>query len=135
MGKGMVLDERLQRGKKASPFTRKTGWELMRWKGASEVVDTAVSAGPEGLPSALDSSADAGPSRATVSVKRKYEVDVADREFCRKVCLDITFGMQAEIVQLRAEEIELRSRNSVLRTSNGGKVNVSCCHWTYAFVV
>jgi len=35
-------------------------------------------------------------------------VDIADREFCKK---------------LRAEEIELRDPNSVLRSSGGGKVN------------
>jgi hypothetical protein len=29
------------------------------------------------------------------------------------------------IVKLRAEEIELRDRNSVLRSSNGGKTHVS----------
>jgi uncharacterized C2H2 Zn-finger protein len=29
------------------------------------------------------------------------------------------------MIQLRAEEIELRDRNSVLRASNGGKIHVS----------
>ncbi len=37
--------------------------------------------------SALDSTAEAGPSRQTAPAKRKYEVDVVDREFCRKVSL------------------------------------------------
>ncbi|CAD6568176.1 MAG: accessory factor associated with RNA polymerase II [Tremellales sp. Tagirdzhanova-0007] len=69
---------------------------------------TAASTTVESLPLALDSAAEAGPSRQSAPAKRKYEVDVADREFCRK---------------LRAEEVELQDRNSVLRTSGGGKVN------------
>ncbi|WVR08183.1 hypothetical protein IAU60_005229 [Kwoniella sp. DSM 27419] len=68
---------------------------------------TAASATAEALPSALSSS-EAGPSRPAAPVKRKYEVDVADREFCKK---------------LRAEEVELRDRNSVLRCLGDGKVN------------
>ncbi|WWC92935.1 uncharacterized protein L201_007898 [Kwoniella dendrophila CBS 6074] len=69
--------------------------------------DSAASATVEALPSALQST-EAGPSKPAAPIKRKYEVDVADREFCKK---------------LRAEEIELRDRNSVLRSSGGGKVN------------
>ncbi|WWC73546.1 uncharacterized protein I206_107518 [Kwoniella pini CBS 10737] len=68
---------------------------------------TAASATAEALPSALQSS-EAGPSKPAAPTKRKYEVDIADREFCKK---------------LRAEEVELRDRNSVLRSSGGGKVN------------
>lgn len=34
-------------------------------------------------------------------------------------------GGKLILVQLRAEEIELRDRNSVLRASNGGKTHVS----------
>ncbi|WWC95492.1 hypothetical protein V866_002356 [Kwoniella sp. B9012] len=68
---------------------------------------SAASATAEALPSALQSS-EAGPSKPAAPVKRKYEVDVADREFCKK---------------LRAEEVELRDRNTVLRSSGGGKVN------------
>ncbi|KAK4684011.1 parafibromin, partial [Tremellales sp. Uapishka_1] len=60
----------------------------------------------ENLPNALEHQAEAGPSRQTT--KRKYEVDVADREFCKK---------------LREEEVELRNHNSVLRSAGGGKVN------------
>ncbi|KAK1923701.1 RNA pol II accessory factor, Cdc73 family-domain-containing protein [Papiliotrema laurentii] len=56
----------------------------------------------EGVAEAVE----AGPSKAPV--KRKYEVDVKDREFCKK---------------LRAEEVELRDRNSVMRTCGSGKVN------------
>ncbi len=48
---------------------------------------TAASATVESMPSALDSTAEAGPSRQTAPAKRKYEVDVVDREFCRKVSL------------------------------------------------
>ncbi|KAL7424950.1 accessory factor associated with RNA polymerase II [Cryptotrichosporon argae] len=47
----------------------------------------------------------AGPSRQP---KRKYEVDVADREFCKK---------------LRAEVVDLRDRTTVLRATPNGKVN------------
>lgn len=50
---------------------------------------------------------EAGPSRPAAP-KRKYEVNAADREFCKK---------------LRAEEIELRDRNTVLRVAGTGKVN------------
>lgn len=39
----------------------------------------------DGLTSLGGNEAEAGPSRVAVSAKRKYEVDVADREFCRKV--------------------------------------------------
>ncbi|GFZ50052.1 hypothetical protein JCM24511_07805 [Saitozyma sp. JCM 24511] len=70
-------------------------------------VPSAASATVEALSTALESTAEAGPSKVA-PVKRKYEVDVADREFCKK---------------LRAEEIELRDRNSVLRTAGGGKVH------------
>lgn len=55
-------------------------------------------------------SADAGPSRPAAAQKRKYEVNAADRAFCKK---------------LREQEIELRDRNTVLRVSASGKVNVS----------
>ncbi|OWT39442.1 parafibromin [Cryptococcus neoformans Bt1] len=72
------------------------------------VGDSAASATAEALPAALESAVEAGPSKASVQAKRKYEVDVIDREFCRK---------------LRSEEIELRDRNSVLRSSAGGKAN------------
>ncbi|WRT69552.1 uncharacterized protein IL334_006539 [Kwoniella shivajii] len=80
--------------------------------GKGEQVDTgkgvsAASATVEALPSALQS-AEAGPSKPAAPIKRTYEVDVADREFCKK---------------LRAEEVELRDRNTVLRSSGGGKVN------------
>ncbi|KGB77916.3 parafibromin [Cryptococcus deuterogattii R265] len=70
--------------------------------------DSAASATAEALPSALVPSTEAGPSKVSAQTKRKYEVDVVDREFCRK---------------LRSEEIELRDRNSVLRSSAGGKAN------------
>ncbi|RXK34873.1 parafibromin [Tremella mesenterica] len=70
-----------------------------------KVGDEGVSA--EGLSSALDLS-EAGPSRPAVPAKRKYEVDITDREFCRK---------------LRSQEVELRDRNSVLRATAGGKIN------------
>ncbi|GMK57580.1 hypothetical protein CspeluHIS016_0404140 [Cutaneotrichosporon spelunceum] len=50
---------------------------------------------------------EAGPSRVAAP-KRKYEVNAADLDFCKK---------------LRAEEIELRDRNTVLRVSGTGKVN------------
>lgn len=50
---------------------------------------------------------EAGPSRPAAP-KRKYEVNAADREFCKK---------------LRAEEIELRDRNTVLRVAGTGKAN------------
>ncbi|WVW86789.1 hypothetical protein I302_108843 [Kwoniella bestiolae CBS 10118] len=73
---------------------------------AGQVI-SAASATAEALPSALQSS-EAGPSKPAAAIKRKYEVDVADREFCKK---------------LRAEEVELRDRNTVLRSSGGGKVN------------
>ncbi|KAK8849549.1 hypothetical protein IAR55_004884 [Kwoniella newhampshirensis] len=73
---------------------------------------SAASATVESLPSALESAtsttAEAGPSRPAAVPKRKYEVDIVDREFCKR---------------LRAEEIELRDRNTVLRSSGGGKVN------------
>jgi parafibromin len=86
---------------------------------------------------ALEATAEAGPSKVA-PVKRKYEVDVADREFCKKVSpnfevqplkgLDLK-GLDNHgsrlTAQLRAEEIELRDRNSVLRTAGGGKVHVS----------
>lgn len=49
--------------------------------------DSAASATAEALPSALESTVEAGPSRASAQAKRKYEVDVIDREFCRKVNL------------------------------------------------
>ena len=48
---------------------------------------TAASTTVESLPLALDSAAEAGPSRQSAPAKRKYEVDVADREFCRKVSI------------------------------------------------
>ncbi|WVF68538.1 hypothetical protein IAT40_003306 [Kwoniella sp. CBS 6097] len=76
-------------------------------QGQAGQVPSAASATAEALPSALES-AEAGPSRSAAPNKRKYEVDVADREFCKK---------------LRAEEIELRDRNSVLRSTGDGKVN------------
>ena len=44
---------------------------------------TAASATVESLPSALDH--EAGPSRTVAPAKRKYETDVADREFCKQV--------------------------------------------------
>ncbi|WVQ75003.1 hypothetical protein IAR50_004611 [Cryptococcus sp. DSM 104548] len=69
---------------------------------------SVASATAEALPSALVAT-QSGPSSAAVPAKRKYEVDVADREFCRK---------------LRTEEVELRDRNSVLRSAGGGKSNV-----------
>lgn len=92
---------------------------------------TAASSTVEAMPSVLDSATEAGPSRQTAPAKRKYEVDVGDREFCKKVSEDLTDLQRhpkervADAYQLRAEEIELRDRNSVLRTSGGGKVNVS----------
>lgn len=49
--------------------------------------DSAASATAEALPSALVPSTEAGPSRVFAQAKRKYEVDVVDREFCRKVNL------------------------------------------------
>ncbi|KAI9633056.1 RNA pol II accessory factor, Cdc73 family-domain-containing protein [Dioszegia hungarica] len=66
-----------------------------------------VSDGLTGAAAATAESGEAGPSK-TQPAKRKYEVDVEDREFCKK---------------LRAQEIELRDRNSILRSSNGGKIN------------
>ncbi|WVQ79261.1 hypothetical protein IAT38_001357 [Cryptococcus sp. DSM 104549] len=71
-------------------------------------IESAASATAEALPSSLAPTAEAGPSRPAAPVKRKYEVDVADREFCRK---------------LRTEEIELRDRNTVLRSAGDGKPN------------
>jgi hypothetical protein len=47
-------------------------------------VPSAASATVESLSTALESTAEAGPSKVA-PVKRKYEVDVADREFCKKV--------------------------------------------------
>ncbi|WWD20179.1 hypothetical protein CI109_104655 [Kwoniella shandongensis] len=80
--------------------------------GSAAQATSAASATVESLPSALESATatttEAGPSRPAAAPKRKYEVDVVDREFCKK---------------LRAEEIELRDRNTVLRSSGGGKVN------------
>jgi hypothetical protein len=72
--------------------------------------------------------AEAGPSRIQ-PVKRKSEVDVADREFCRKVRLTASWTIVSADRKLRAQEIELRDRNSILRSSNGGKVNVSWPHY------
>jgi parafibromin len=100
-------------------------------------VPSAASATVESVSVALEATAEAGPSKVA-PVKRKYEVDVADREFCKKVSpnfevqplkgLDLK-GLDNHgsrlTAQLRAEEIELRDRNSVLRTAGGGKVHVS----------
>nr|ODN91090.1 parafibromin [Cryptococcus depauperatus CBS 7841] len=71
-------------------------------------VESAASTTAETLPLSLVSDLSAGSSGPSAPVKRKYEVDVVDREFCRK---------------LRTEEVELIDRNSVLRTSNNGKIN------------
>ena len=49
---------------------------------------------------------------------------MADREFCKKVSRSVSLLIRADS-QLRAQEIELRDRNTVLRASNGGKINVS----------
>jgi hypothetical protein len=52
-------------------------------------VDTAnepASTGLTGATAAMNGSAEAGPS-VVQPVKRKYEVDAADREWCKKVCL------------------------------------------------
>lgn len=63
----------------------------------------------------------------SAQTKRKYEVDVVDREFCRKVnlALEVINIWSLTSMKLRSEEIELRDRNSVLRSSAGGKANVS----------
>ena len=92
----------------------------------SEPAQTAASATVESLPGALESTAEAGPSKPAAPAKRRYEVDQADLEFCKRVSrVPLTLdGYEADI-QLRAEEIELRDRNSVLRSSNGGKTHVS----------
>lgn len=50
---------------------------------ALEPAASAASATVESLPSALDH--EAGPSKVAAPVKRKYEVDVKDREFCKRV--------------------------------------------------
>lgn len=50
---------------------------------ALEPAASAASATVESLPSALDHKA--GPSKVAAPVKRKYEVDVKDREFCKRV--------------------------------------------------
>ena len=44
---------------------------------------TATSATAENLPIALES--EAGPSKTTAPAKRKYEVNQADLDFCKKV--------------------------------------------------
>ncbi|ORX33232.1 RNA pol II accessory factor, Cdc73 family-domain-containing protein [Kockovaella imperatae] len=62
--------------------------------------------GADALPASLES--EAGPSKVSQPAKRKYEVNRADLEFCKK---------------LRSEVVELRDRNSVLRASQGGKVH------------
>jgi parafibromin len=94
--------------------------------GAGRVVSATESAAGPSVP-ATDM-AEAGPSRIQ-PVKRKYEVDVADREFCRKVRLTASWTIVSADRKLRAQEIELRDRNSILRSSNGGKVNVSWPHY------
>lgn len=95
---------------------------------ALEPDKSATTATVESLPGSLQS-AEAGPSKPTAApVKRKYEVDQADLAFCKRVgaLLDyLTKGWRAaDTLQLRAEEIELRDRNSVLRASAGGKTHV-----------
>ncbi|ORY34845.1 RNA pol II accessory factor, Cdc73 family-domain-containing protein [Naematelia encephala] len=75
-----------------------------RVRSIGEETGSAASAAVE----ELNQQTEAGPSNTSAPAKRKYEVDVTDRDFCRKV---------------RAEEVELRDRNSVLRASNGGKIN------------
>lgn len=59
----------------------------MRCTEQQPVGDSAASATAEALPAALELAVEAGPSKASVQAKRKYEVDVIDREFCRKVNL------------------------------------------------
>jgi parafibromin len=48
-------------------------------------VETATSATVEALPGALETTAEAGPSKPAAPAKRRYEVDQADLEFCKRV--------------------------------------------------
>jgi parafibromin len=48
-------------------------------------VPTAAAPSADSLPAAAEASTEAGPSRTAPVPKRKYEVDVADREFCKRV--------------------------------------------------
>ncbi|WOO77591.1 Cell division control protein 73 [Vanrija pseudolonga] len=80
----------------------------VRVLGKGEDPKAAAAAAPAADTAAAPASAEAGPSRSAPAAKRKYEVNIADRDFCKK---------------LRAEEVELKDRNTVLRVSSGGKVN------------
>lgn len=53
-------------------------------EGADAEAAPARSTLAESIPAALETAAEAGPSKAAPA-KRVYEVDVADREFCKKV--------------------------------------------------
>lgn len=64
-------------------------------------IESAASATVEGLPSALEH-VDAGPSKGNVLAKRKYEVDVVDREFCRKVGPSVSISASGGLIELTA---------------------------------
>lgn len=51
----------------------------------AESAHAAASATVEALPGALESTAEAGPSKPAAPAKRRYEVDHADLEFCKRV--------------------------------------------------
>jgi hypothetical protein len=54
---------------------------------SAEPTQAAASASVEALPGALESTAEAGPSKPAAPTKRRYEVDHADLEFCKRVSL------------------------------------------------
>jgi parafibromin len=84
--RGMALEESSQRDRIGVSVTkdRTIGLHrLMLGVAALEPAASAASATVESLPSALDH--EAGPSKVAAPVKRKYEVDVKDREFCKRV--------------------------------------------------
>jgi parafibromin len=61
------------------------GWEWDKQRADGERVAPAITAASsvaEAVPLGLDS---AGMSKTAVPAKRKYEVDVVDREFCKRV--------------------------------------------------